>query len=57
MLGADRRALWNVLRNKASPSPTYFEYSSAPVIDKYISKLQKRGRGEEQDSDWGEHKI
>ena len=31
ILGAARRALRNVLRNKASPSPTYIEKSSAPL--------------------------
>jgi hypothetical protein len=39
MLGADRRALWNVLRNKVSPSPTYFEYSSAPLVDNIAQNI------------------
>lgn len=33
ILGAARRALLNVLRNKASPSPTYIENNSAPLLD------------------------
>jgi len=32
MLGEARRAFWNVLRNRASPSPTYLEYKSAPLL-------------------------
>lgn len=32
MLGAASRALRNVLRNNASPSPTYIEYNSAPLV-------------------------
>lgn len=34
MLGAARRAFWNVARNKASPSPTYFEYRSAQLQER-----------------------
>jgi len=33
MLGAASRALRKVFRNKASPSPTYIEYNSAPLCD------------------------
>lgn len=39
MLGAASRALRNVLRSKASPSPTYIEYNSAPLC-KTIIKIR-----------------
>jgi hypothetical protein len=32
MLGADSRARRNVSRKRASPSPTYIEYNSAPLF-------------------------